>query len=96
MNDAEIREMLVEALESASVFGLRNNGWTEEFLAGTRDVAFEDLEMDSLGAMELCIAVEVNTGVSIVPDDLTGLGTLGGLVQAIERGELASGRDEEA
>ena len=87
MSDAEIREMLVEALHSASVFGLRNNGWTEEFLAGTRDVAFDDLEMDSLGAMELCIAVEVNTGVSIVPDDLAGLGTLGGLVQAIGRGD---------
>lgn len=86
MSEGEIREMLVEALQSASVFGLRDNGWTEEFLAGTRDVALDDLEMDSLGAMELCIAVEVNTGVSIVPDDLTGLGTLGGLVRAIGRG----------
>lgn len=85
MSEPEIREMLVEALQSASVFGLRNNGWTEEFLAGTRDVAFDDLEMDSLGAMELCIAVEVNTGVSIVPDDLAGLSTLGGLVRAIGR-----------
>ena len=87
MNEAEIRQMLVEALQSASVFGLRNNGWTEAFLAGTRDVAFDDLEMDSLGAMELCIAVEVNTGVSIVPDDLADLGTLGGLVRAIGRGD---------
>ena len=87
MNEAEIRQMLVEALQSASVFGLRNNGWTEAFLSGTRDVAFDDLEMDSLGAMELCIAVEVNTGVSIVPDDLADLGTLGGLVRAIGRGD---------
>jgi acyl carrier protein len=85
VSEPEIREMLVEALQSASVFGLRNNGWTEEFLAGTRDVAFDDLEMDSLGAMELCIAVEVNTDVSIVPDDLAGLSTLGGLVRAIGR-----------
>ena len=87
MNDAEIREMLVEAMHSASVFGLRNNGWTEEFLAGTRDVALEDLEMDSLGAMELCIAIEVNTGVSIVPDDLAALGSLGALVKAIGQGQ---------
>lgn len=86
MTDAEIRQMLVEALHAASVFGLRNNGWTDEFLAGARDVAFDDLEMDSLGAMELCIAVEVNMGVSIVPDDLNAIGTLGGLVQAIGRG----------
>jgi hypothetical protein len=77
--------MLVEALEQASVFGLRNNGWTDDFLAGTRDVAFDDLEMDSLGAMELCIAVEVNTGVSIVPDALADLGSLGALVKAIGR-----------
>ena len=77
--------MLVEALHSASVFGLRNNGWTSGFLSGTQDVPFDDLEMDSLGAMELCIAVEVNTGVSIVPDDLASIGTLGGLVQAIGR-----------
>jgi acyl carrier protein len=85
VTEAEIRQMLVEALHEASVFGLRNNGWTDEFLAGARDVALEDLEMDSLGAMELCIAVEVNTGVSIVPDDLNAIGTLGGLVAAIRR-----------
>ena len=77
--------MLVGALTHASVFGLRDNGWTEEFLAGTRDVPLDGLDMDSLGAMELCIAVEVSTGVEIVPDDLQQLGTLGGLVEAILR-----------
>lgn len=85
MTDTEIRQMLVEALHSASVFGLRNDGWTGGSLSATQDVPFADLEMDSLGAMELCIAVEVNTGVSIVPNDLASIGTLGGLAQAIGR-----------
>jgi acyl carrier protein len=75
--------MLVEALETANIFELRNNGWAQEFLAGTRDVAFGDLDMDSLAAMELCIAIEVNAGVSILPDDLPKIGTLAGLVTRI-------------
>ncbi|WP_055049358.1 acyl carrier protein [Devosia sp. A16] len=85
MTEREIRQMLVDAMLGASVFGLRDNGWTDEFVAGTRDVAMGDLEMDSLGAMELCIAVEVNTGVEIVPDQLATMPTLGTLVGAIQR-----------
>lgn len=85
MTEHEIRQMLVDAMLSASVFGVRDNGWTDAFLAGTRDVAIGDLEMDSLGAMELCIAVEVNTGVEIVPDELATMATLGALVVAIHR-----------
>lgn len=86
MTEREIRLMLVEAMLSASVFGVRDGGWTDAFLAGTRDIAMSDLQMDSLGAMELCIAVEVNTGVEIVPDELARMATLGTLVAAIHRG----------
>ena len=86
MSEAEIRTMLVAALASASVFTLRDNGWTEAFLDGTRDVALADMEMDSLAVMELCIAVEVSADVSIVPDELEQIATLGGLVEAIRLG----------
>lgn len=85
MTEREIRQMLVDAMLSASIFGVRDNGWTDAFLAGTRDILISDLEMDSLGAMELCIAVEVNTGVEIVPDDLASMATLETLVAAIHR-----------
>jgi hypothetical protein len=88
MTEPEIRKMLVDAMLSASVFGVRDNGWTDAFLAGTRDIALGELEMDSLGAMELCIAVEVNTGVEIVPDELASMATLETLVATIHR-ELA-------
>lgn len=85
MTASEIRQMLVEAMLGASVFGLRDQGLTDAFLAGEADVAIEALDMDSLGAMELCIAIEVNTGVEIVPDNLETLETLGALVAAIHR-----------
>ena len=88
MTEPEVRQMLVEALRAASVFGLRNNGWTAAFLSGERDIAFEDLKMDSFGAMELCIAVEVKTGIEIVPDDLQQMVTLGQMVTAIHQGLL--------
>ena len=83
MSDDEIRQMLVEAIEGSTIVGLRRSGLLEAFLAGADDVSFDVLEMDSMGAMELCIAVEINTGVEVVPAELTELGSLRAVVTAI-------------
>lgn len=83
MSEQELRLMIAEALEYASVIAMQHKGLTAVFLDGGTDIPLEDLEMDSLATMELCIAIETNTGVSIVPDDLVRLGTLNRLVEAL-------------
>lgn len=85
MSEEELRRMLVDTIDASTIVGLRRSGLMEEFLAGTGDVPFAALEMDSMGAMELCIAVEVHTGVEIVPAELADLGSLGGVVAAVVR-----------
>jgi hypothetical protein len=83
MDEDELRQMLVDAIDSSTIVGLRRSGLMEGFLNGTTDIPFGALEMDSMGVMELCIAVEVNTGVEIVPAELTELGSLGAVVASI-------------
>lgn len=86
MTDQEVRIMIAEALEYASVIAMRHKELTPVFMEGRVDISMDDLEMDSLAAMELCIAIEANTGMSIVPEDLVRLGTLNRLVDAVREG----------
>lgn len=83
MTEHEIRTMLVEGFASSGIYTLRNNGWTAGFLDGSRDVAFSQIEIDSLATMELCIAIELNAGVSVLPDDLGKMERLSDLVAHI-------------
>jgi acyl carrier protein len=86
MTDKQVRGLIVEALECSSVIALRDKNLTEAFLSGTHEVPVDLLDMDSLAEMEVCIAIEVNSGVSIVPDQLRKIGTLGKLVALIHAG----------
>ena len=83
MSPAEIRAMVLEGLAAAGITSLRNSGLTQSFLDGECDIAFSEIEMDSLATMELCIAIEANTGVTILPEDLQHIDSLGGLVSRI-------------
>lgn len=83
MTTQEIRELVSQALRYASVPGFDRSETKEAFLSG-KDVALSQLEIDSLAAMELCIAIEANLDVSILPDDLPRLGSLNALVGRIE------------
>lgn len=83
MTDDEIRATILEALSYASVFALRDTDVSDGFLAGTQDITFTDLQMDSLATMELCIALEVHAGVTILPDELRQIGSLERLVVAV-------------
>lgn len=86
MTESDIRQMISMGLEQGSCFALRNNGWKEDFLAGRRDVAFADMDIDSLAIMELCIAIEVESGVSILPDEMVQCATLGAVVEQVKGG----------
>ena len=84
MTDADIRQIIATGLEQGSCFALRNNGWTEDFLAGRRDVAFAEMDIDSLAIMELCIAIEVESGVSILPDEIVKCETLAAVAAQVK------------
>jgi len=38
-------------------------------------IQLADLQMDSLAEMEFCIAIELSSGVTLVPSELAGLST---------------------
>jgi acyl carrier protein len=85
MTSQQVRAMIAEALEYSSVIALRDKNLTEAFLAGAHEVPFGLLDMDSLAEMELCIAIEVNAGVSVLPEQLRKIGSLGRLVAWVEK-----------
>ncbi len=80
MNEREIRLILADGLEAGAVHQVSNVSIREAFLAGTRDLTFAELEMDSLAKMELCIAIEVGTGVSLAPEELGRFAAIGEIV----------------
>jgi hypothetical protein len=84
MTPDPVRTVIVAGLEQGACYALRNNGWTEDFLVGRRDVAFEEMDIDSLAIMELCIAIEVELGVSILPDEMAEFTTLGAVAASVK------------
>lgn len=84
MTEHEIRTVIIEAMNYANVVGMRDQNTITLFLEGSEDIAFNQLGMDSLAKMELCIAIEDKTGVSIVPDELQKFGTLNQLVSSVQ------------
>jgi acyl carrier protein len=49
---------------------------TSAIKAGGSDVRLDDLGFDSLGQMEFCISIELQTGAELTPDLLFDLSTL--------------------
>lgn len=84
MTENQIREIVADALDYAAVPQFRGSELRAQFVAGSQDIAFDELEIDSLAAMELCIAIETNSGVSILPAELAEFGSLGALVKRVE------------
>jgi acyl carrier protein len=71
-----VRQFVIEALEHAGVFSIRDEKIRTAFLNGTSEVNFKTLEMDSLARMELCIYIELNAGIELTPDQLEEIKTL--------------------
>jgi acyl carrier protein len=80
-----IRQAIVDGLEAGGVGEIRRSGAREPFLAGESDVTLEELEMDSLARMELCIAIELATGVSLAPEELDRYATLVALAEDVAK-----------
>jgi acyl carrier protein len=65
-----VRQALIEGLEAGGVSEASQIKFRAPFLDGTLDATFEELALDSLARMELCIAIEVALGVSLAPEEL--------------------------
>lgn len=81
----QIRSALVEILLDSGIHYLRDHALEESFVEGTVDVPLIDLRMDSLAAMELCIALELEFDSSIVPSTLLDAQSLVGLVDRLQK-----------
>jgi acyl carrier protein len=72
------RQVVFEALKIAAP-----SAFTKElrrsFLADGLNLKLDDLDMDSLARMEFCIAVELATGVTLLPAQLTELASTDGI-----------------
>ncbi len=84
------RSRIASLVASFGANGLRSSGREENVIEGREDFLLTDLGIDSLGAMELCMALESEFGLDIRPDNLADFGTLGGLAQAADEA-LAQG-----
>ena len=85
MDANAIRAVIVDGLEAGAVRKARQEEFRTAFLAGRIAVPMAELEMDSLARMELCIAIEVGTGVSLAPEELDRYDTLAALVDDLAR-----------
>jgi acyl carrier protein len=80
MTDIDIRAMLCRALEAGAVSKVYEPATRKILLETGEDMDIASLDMDSLGRMEFSIAVEIETGVSLTPDDLLRYQTINQLV----------------
>ena len=80
MAKAEARAAVFEALRASAPSGF-NQELRHSFLNDGANFRLADLDMDSLAEMEFCIAIELATGVTLLPAQLTELAS----TDAIER-----------
>ena len=85
MDARAIRMVVIDGLEAGAVRQASRTEFRDAFLDGSVDIELAKLAMDSLAKMELCIAIEVGTGVSLAPEDLDRHETLAALVAEIAR-----------
>lgn len=83
MTELEVRKIVVEALEHANTMGIYNSKTKETLLSGGEDIQMEKLELDSLSSMELCIALELNSDIVIVPDELAEFKTFNEFIKKV-------------
>ena len=84
MDARAIRTVILDGLEAGAIWQAGRSDFREAFLAGSADVPVVELDMDSLARMELCIAIEIGTGVSLAPEELDRYRTLAALAGELE------------
>ena len=80
--DALPRVAIVEALRVGAPGALTEEA-RRAFLDAGSNIVLAELQMDSLGEMEFCIAIELKTGVTLVPAELAELKSTDAIAQRI-------------
>ena len=80
MTEVEIRAMLCRAMEAGAVVKVFEPAIRKMLLETGEDIEIASLGMDSLARMEFSIAIEVETGVSLTPDDFLNYTSVNQLV----------------
>ena len=83
-----IRLAVFEALKVAAP-GKFDDGMRRSFFEDASNVELAKLEMDSLADMEFCISIELSTGVTLLPAQLSALVCTDAIEEWI-RGKLAA------
>ena len=84
-SERTLRENIVRLVHQAGIFGLRDDDLENTFISGAVNPNLKDIGIDSLSEMELCIGIENELGVSIVPAELEKLATLDAICQRIQQ-----------
>ncbi len=70
---SDLRRQVADALQAAVP---ARPAQMTAFLEGHGDCKLDEFEMDSLGLMEFCIALELSTGIALTPEDVQNAGSL--------------------
>jgi len=81
MENSRCRRAVIEALQVAGAFGQLEEAKRKAYVDEGAHLDLSELELDSLGKMEFCIAIELSLGVTVLPGQLAELGS----TEAIER-----------
>lgn len=82
---SKLRMAVVRGLRMGAVERVFSQEARDAILEGRSNPTLAELGLDSLARMELCIAIEVDTGVSIAPDTLDHYATIDDLVADLAR-----------
>ena len=82
MESSRIRMAVFEALTIGARSGF-NDERRRRFLDEGVNLLLADLDMDSLGQMEFCIAIELSTAVTLLPAQLAELASTDAIEQFI-------------
>ena len=85
MDARTIRVAVVRGLKMGAVERMFSQEARDAIVEGRSNPTFAELGLDSLARMELCIAIELDTGVSIAPDSLDLYATVDDLVADLLR-----------
>lgn len=78
-----LRRKVAEAIESAIPVNATLAPVLASFVRDGIDCPMDRIDMDSLGYMEFCIALELSLGVALTPEDLHAAQSLCGVVELV-------------
>jgi len=85
MNSDVIRELILSIVLESGALSIPDDKRQAAFIKGEIDIQLDEFNIDSLTGMEICIGIELELNVSIVPDQLYQLNSLNDLESEILR-----------